>query len=118
MRKARDLLKLKEQHVTTISTLRSDNKALHQAAKEKDDSLSAITQQHKLQLEEERSGNANRISALTSLHKDELEKIKVERRALAKQNFADKKISNEVSLTIIICFVNYGSQTVCNYLTY
>lgn len=104
VRKARDLLKLKEQHATTISTLRSDIEALHLAAKEKDGTLSAQTHQHKLQLEEERRGHANRISALSVLHKDELEKTKAELRALAKQNFADKKISNEVSLSIFISF--------------
>ena len=120
LRKARDLLKLKEHHLTVVSTLRSDIKLLQQesivvnnqhnedmnilnlAAKEKDDALSAQTQQHNLQLEEERCGHANRISALSILHKEEIEKIKVELRALAKQNFADKKISNEVSLTILI----------------
>ena len=102
LRKARDLLKLKGQHTTLISTLRSDIKQLHQAAKEMNKSLSEQLRDHELQLGEERCGHANRITAMGKLHNEEMEKKKSELRTLAKQSFEDKKISNGVSLPTII----------------
>ena len=93
---------MKEQHSALISTLRLDIKLLKLAANERNKILAEQSQDHALELEEERCGHANRITALKKLHNEEIEKRKAELRALAKQSFDDKKTCNEVSQDTII----------------
>ena len=120
LRKARDLLSLKERNTTTISELKAEVATLEQEViktyqqsenevgrvdeqlKEKDVSIHLLEENHKKELMSERTTHSNRIKAIKSLHVEEKRKYTAERRDQCRMATDNRKASNVVSTLIFL----------------
>ena len=121
LRKAYDLLSLKERNATTISKLKGEVVTLEQEVtktyqqsqnevgcvvqqlKEKDVSIHLLKENHEKEMMSERSNHSNRIKAIKSLHIEEKRKSAAEHCDQCRMATDNRKASNVV-ITLILLF--------------
>ena len=97
IRKARDLLRLKESNQEKIVQLKLENKILKVEVDAKDRAIKSMTREHAKENNEEILGKDACILSMQQIHEKEMSKKRKELNDMAAKMQADKNASNLVS---------------------
>jgi len=104
LRKARDLMKLKDSQMENITQLKAENNTIKEQSNDKDRKMEYMAREHSKMMQEETLGKDARIRAMKQLHSSEIAKKGEELKALAIKLQVDKKASNIVSVQLVFEF--------------
>ena len=74
LRKARDLIKLKDNQMKKITLLEAENKIIKEQSNDKDRKIKSMAREHSKMMQEEIISKDARIQAMTELHSSEIAK--------------------------------------------
>lgn len=100
LRKARDLLTSQDKYRSTIAQLKEQVKLANQQIISLQKTIEATSKDHDSNIANSLEGCEHRVSALVSIHNEQMHKKTIELKNLSAQALADRKASNRVSNSV------------------